>query len=57
MLNMSHYSHQKTIDRIIFIPLTAPSGVPIDPIFGATEITKPGKDMGAYQLDGTGCKH
>ncbi len=38
-----------------FSPLA--NGVPVDPIFGATEITKPGKDMGAYQLDGTGCKH
>lgn len=28
-----------------------------DPIFGVTEITVPGKDMGAYQADGTGNQH
>ena len=33
------------------------AGIPVDPNFGSTEITGPGKDMGAYQLDGTGCKH
>jgi len=37
-----------------FTPLSA---VPLDPVFGATEITPPGKDLGCYQLDGTGNKH
>jgi hypothetical protein len=31
--------------------------VPVDPIRGATEITPPGRDMGAYQFDGTGNQH
>jgi len=31
--------------------------VPTDPIYGATEITPPGKDMGCYQVNGTGNKH
>jgi hypothetical protein len=33
------------------------NGVKVDANFGATEITAPGKDMGAYQLDGSGNKH
>jgi hypothetical protein len=37
-----------------FTPLTV---IPVDPRFGSSEITPPGKDMGAYQLDGTGNKH
>jgi hypothetical protein len=31
--------------------------VKIDETFGATEITPPGKDIGAYQADGSGCQH
>jgi len=31
--------------------------VPVDPIRGATELTPPGRDMGAYQFDGTGNQH
>ena len=31
--------------------------VPIDPIRGATEITPPGKDIGAFQINGTGNQH
>jgi hypothetical protein len=31
--------------------------VPVDPIRGATEITPPGRDLGAYQFDGTGNQH
>lgn len=31
--------------------------VPIDPIFGATELTLPGRDIGAYQTDGSGNHH
>jgi hypothetical protein len=38
-----------------FAPLTA--GIPIDPNFGSSGITPPGKDIGCYQLDGTGNQH
>jgi hypothetical protein len=31
--------------------------VPVDPIFGSSEITAPGKDMGAFQSDGSGNQH
>jgi hypothetical protein len=31
--------------------------VKVDPVFGATEITAPGKDIGAFQSDGTGNQH
>jgi hypothetical protein len=31
--------------------------VPIDPVFGATEITPPGKDLGCYQSNGSGNQH
>jgi hypothetical protein len=31
--------------------------VPEDPVYGATEITLPGKDMGAYQINGAGNHH
>jgi len=37
-----------------FSPLNV---VPLDPNFGATEITLPGTDMGAYQSNGKGNKH
>ncbi len=33
------------------------SDVPVDPKYGATEITPPGKDLGAYQLNGSGNQH
>jgi hypothetical protein len=33
------------------------SVVKVDPVFGATEITPPGSDMGAYQSNGTGNQH
>lgn len=33
------------------------ASVKIDPIYGATEITKPGKDIGAFQIDKTGNQH
>jgi hypothetical protein len=36
-------------------PITA--NIPVDPIFGSSEITLPGKDMGCYQLDGSGNHH
>ena len=38
-----------------FKPIT--NGIPVDPTFGSSEITAPGKDMGCYQVDGTGNKH
>ncbi len=31
--------------------------VPIDPIFGATEVTPPGSDLGCYQVNGSGNQH
>ncbi|KAI9437824.1 hypothetical protein F5148DRAFT_1294115 [Russula earlei] len=31
--------------------------VPIDPVYGATEVTLPGADIGCYQYNGTGNKH
>ncbi len=31
--------------------------VPVDPVFGATKINGPGKDIGCYQTDGTGNQH
>ena len=37
-----------------FSPLNV---VPIDPNYGSTEITLPGKDIGAFQTDGTGNQH
>ncbi|HVW12952.1 MAG TPA: hypothetical protein VHB54_03970 [Mucilaginibacter sp.] len=38
-----------------FSPITA--GIPIDPNFGSSGITPPGKDMGCYQRDGSGNQH
>jgi hypothetical protein len=38
-----------------FQPIT--TGIPIDPNFGSSGITLPGKDMGCYQLNGTGNSH
>ena len=31
--------------------------VPLDPIYGATEVTPPGADLGCYQTNGTGNQH
>lgn len=31
--------------------------VRVDPVFGTTELTAPGKDIGAYQVGGTGNQH
>jgi len=36
------------------VPLIA---VPLDPIYGATEVTPPGADLGCYQINGTGNQH
>jgi hypothetical protein len=35
-------------------PLTV---VPLDPVFGASEVTLPGADIGCYQFNGTGNQH
>ncbi|WEK21044.1 MAG: hypothetical protein P0Y49_07815 [Candidatus Pedobacter colombiensis] len=40
-----------------FTNFTPRADVPIDPKFGATEITPPGRDLGAYQINGTGNQH
>ena len=37
-----------------FSPIT---NVPVDPNFGSSGITPPGKDLGCYQTDGTGNQH
>jgi hypothetical protein len=34
-----------------------PNPVPVDPVFGATLITPPGKDIGCYQVDNSGNQH
>ena len=44
-----------TTDATKIAPITA--GIPIDPNFGSSGITAPGKDIGCYQLDGTGNQH
>lgn len=36
---------------------SAKSVVKVDPVYGATEITPPGKDIGAFQQDKTGNQH
>ncbi|MGZ3765777.1 MAG: hypothetical protein ACXVB0_02330 [Mucilaginibacter sp.] len=38
-----------------FTAITA--GIPVDPNFGSSGITPPGKDIGCFQLDGSGNKH
>jgi hypothetical protein len=36
----------------------SPKGdVPVDPLYGATELTPPGADMGAFQTNGSGNQH
>jgi hypothetical protein len=40
-----------------YIGFTPLNVVPVDKNFGATEITLPNKDLGAYPSDGTGNKH
>ncbi len=44
-----------TTDATKIAPIIA--GIPVDPTFGSSGITLPGKDMGCYQLDGTGNQH
>lgn len=40
-----------------FTGFSAVASVPVDPTYGVTEITPPGKDIGAFQFDGTGNQH
>jgi len=40
-----------------FTGFTALGVVPVHPKYGATEITQPGRDIGAYQTNGTGNNH
>ena len=40
-----------------FTGFTPLGGIPVSANYGATEITLPSKDMGAYALDGSGNKH
>lgn len=37
--------------------LTPIGAVPVDPVYGVTELTKPGIDIGAFQSNGTGNQH
>jgi hypothetical protein len=39
------------------LSFAAITNVPIDPTFGSSGITGPGKDIGCYQLDGSGNQH
>lgn len=39
------------------ITTTATGTIPLDPVFGSSEITAPGKDAGCYQSNGTGNHH
>jgi hypothetical protein len=40
-----------------YTSFTAYGSVPVDPVFGVTTLSQPGKDMGAFQSDGTGNQH
>jgi len=40
-----------------FTGFTPRGDVPVDPIYGVTELTPPGKDIGAYQTNGKGNQH
>ena len=40
-----------------YIGFSPMSVVPVDPVYGATELTPPGKDIGCYQTNGTGNRH
>jgi hypothetical protein len=40
-----------------YLTFTPVSNVPIDPNFGSSGIMAPGKDIGCYQLDGSGNQH
>ena len=52
--------HLKTTSPCIgigYIGCTPRADVPVDPVYGATEITPPGKDIGAFQIKGYGNQH
>lgn len=36
---------------------TPTGNIPLDPVYGITELTSPGRDIGAFQFDGTGNHH
>jgi hypothetical protein len=40
-----------------FTDFSPRTDVPVDAVYGATEITPPGKDLGAFQLNGAGNQH
>ena len=40
-----------------FTGFTAKAVVPVNPVYGATELTPPGKDIGAFQIGGQGNQH
>ena len=40
--------------NILITPLTV---VPLDPVYGASEVTPPGADLGCYQFNGKGNQH
>lgn len=40
-----------------FTGFSALAAVPVDPVYGVTELTVPGKDIGAFQFIGTGNQH
>jgi len=40
-----------------FIGFNPRGDVAVDPIYGVTELTLPGKDIGAYQTNGKGNQH
>jgi hypothetical protein len=40
-----------------YTSFSAIANVPVDPNFGSSGITAPGKDIGCYQSDGTGNQH
>jgi len=40
-----------------YLEMSPLATVPVDPIYGITEITKPGIDIGAFQSNGTGNQH
>ena len=44
---------------VALLPFSWPylAAVPIDPVYGVTALTPPGKDIGAFQFNGTGNQH
>ncbi|MBC7418840.1 MAG: hypothetical protein H7325_11875, partial [Pedobacter sp.] len=50
-------SNSPCIGRGLVTALAPLNVVPVDPNFGSSAITPPGKDLGAFQLDGSGNQH